>query len=203
MQKILLTAYEPFGENVTNSSWEVAKLLREQEFEQVNLSVVLLPVSFNRVAAVLQEAITSHCPDVVLMLGQSGTKDKLKLERVALNMMDSKNGDNDGYRPTEETINSNGPAAYITKAPVKSLLDHLKTFGVNSKISNSAGLYVCNRTYYEALRLCEENGTMQALFVHLPPVPCLGEEGCLSVEEMSRAVAELISKFGAKPSTIS
>ena len=53
MQKILLTAYEPFGENTTNSSWEVAKLLKEQSFEQVDLSVVLLPVSFNRVAAVL------------------------------------------------------------------------------------------------------------------------------------------------------
>lgn len=203
MKKILLTAYEPFGNHVTNSSLEVARMVSGQIFEQVDLSVVILPVSFNRVAAVLQEAIASHCPDVVLMLGQSGTKDKVKLERVALNMMDSKNGDNDGYCPEEEVIDSNSPAAYITQVPIKSLLNDLKSSGINSKISNSAGLYVCNRTYYEALRLCEENGAMQALFVHLPPVPCLGEEGCLSVEEMSRAVAELISKFGAKPSTIS
>lgn len=127
-----------------------------------------LPVSFYRVADVLKTKVEQHTPDLVIMLGQSAIADRIKLERVALNIMDSAMGDNDGVKPDEEPIDKSGAAALFTSLPIKKLRSAIETKGINVKISNSAGLYVCNRAYYEALRMCKERVVMQAIFVHLP-----------------------------------
>ncbi|MBQ8421511.1 MAG: hypothetical protein IJX11_04535 [Bacteroidales bacterium] len=55
-------------------------------------------------------------------------------------------------------------------------------------MSNSAGLYVCNCAYYEALRIIQENGlATKALFVHLPKIT---EE--FALERMTTSVTALI-----------
>mgnify|MGYP003554454037 FL=1 len=82
-------------------------------------------------------------------------------------MMDSALGDNDGVKPDEEPIYKGEESALFTLLPIKRLRSAIEAKGINVKISNSAGLYVCNRAYYEALRLCKERA-MQAIFVHLP-----------------------------------
>ena len=79
------------------------------------------------------------------------------------NMMDSSKADNDGYIPNEETIYANQPLALQTPLPIKELerfcTDNLQPV----QVSNSAGLYVCNRVYYEALHM-QQN----VFFVHIP-----------------------------------
>lgn len=78
-------------------------------------------------------------------------------------MMDSVKGDNDGYIPNEETIDANAPLALRTGVNIKQLHSESVNTGLPTVISNSAGLYVCNRIYWEALRY-----TGKALFVHIP-----------------------------------
>lgn len=135
--------------------------------EGVEVFAEQLPVSFQRVEGVLRDAVERHRPDVLIMLGQSALADGVRLERVALNMMDSVMGDNDGYKPCEETIYEGEDNALFTTMPIKQLHKALADFAIPAKISNSAGLYVCNRTYYGALRLCNERA-IKAIFVHLP-----------------------------------
>lgn len=132
-----------------------------------DIATECLPVSFVRAPMTIREAIDRHTPDVVIMLGQSATADCIKLERVALNMMDSAMGDNDGAKPDEEPIDESDAAALFTTLPIKALRSAIEEGGIPVKISNSAGLYVCNRTYYEGLRICRERGA-RAIFVHLP-----------------------------------
>ena len=64
---------------------------------------------------------------------------------------------------------------------------------------NSAGLYVCNSTYYEALRLCNERPGMKALFVHLPLYEgqLSAVEGQLSMplDDMASAIETIIHKI--------
>lgn len=167
MLKVLITGFEPFGDYSENSSWEVAQQVTSCGIEGAEIVAEQLPVSFTRVGEVLRSAIELHTPDLVIMLGQSAVTDRIKLERVALNMMDSAMGDNDGVKPDEEPIDESGVAALFTSLPIKKLRSAIEAQGIAVKISNSAGLYVCNRTYYEALRLCKERA-MQAIFVHLP-----------------------------------
>ena len=70
--KILLTGFEAFGGLKSNSSWEVASRIALERFDEHTVCVEKLPVSFNRVGDVLWDAIQTHHPDFVLMLGQSG-----------------------------------------------------------------------------------------------------------------------------------
>ena len=159
---ILLTAFEPFGGAESNITQSVLSLLPDSIADWA-IEKVCLPVSFERAHIVLREAITTYSPDVVIMLGQCPTGENIRLERFAINMMDSTKGDNDGYIPDEETIYADQPLALQTPLPIKELerfcIDNVQPV----QVSNSAGLYVCNRVYYEALLLHK-----QAIFVHIP-----------------------------------
>ena len=101
MPRILLIGFEPYWDYSINSSWVVAEKVATRNIVGVDIVIEQMPVSFSRVRGALKEAVEKHTPDIILMLGQSGGSDKVKLERVALNMMDSKRSDNDGTYPTK------------------------------------------------------------------------------------------------------
>lgn len=196
--RILLTGFEPFGNYKENSSWAVAEKVAACGFEGV--SVTRLPVTFAGVAAALRKAVDECRPDAIVMLGQSAGIDYVKLERVAINMMDSASADNDGYLPDEEPIYPGGEAALFTNTNIKELCRAVEEQGIAAKLSNSAGLYVCNRLYYEALRLCKEKDGMRALFVHLPfydgqPSAPAGKP-TMPLDDMVQAVNIIIHKIG-------
>ncbi len=155
---ILLTCFEPFGGAETNISQLVA-----EGIEADGLIKCCLPVSFRRAPQVLRESIERYQPQFILSLGQCAEGEKIRLERFAINMMDSAKGDNDGYCPDEQTIVDNAPLALRTCMNIKQLHTECVDAGLPVIISNSAGLYVCNRIYWEAL--CY---TPMALFVHIP-----------------------------------
>lgn len=200
LHKVLITGFEPFGEYSENSSWAVAQRVAScgVEMGEVVAEAVQLPVSFARVGEALRGAIELHTPDLLIMLGQSTVTDRIKLERVALNMMDSAVGDNDGVKPDEEPIYENEDNALFTSLPIKRLRRAIEEQGVSVKISNSAGLYVCNRTYYEALRMCREPA-MQAIFVHLPlfdgQQPQNNKKMTMPLKNMVKAIQTIIEEI--------
>lgn len=160
--RVLVTAFEPFGGEETNITQSILSLLPDS-FADWAVEKVCLPVSFKRAPIVLREAIATYSPDLIIMLGQCPAGENIRLERFAINMMDSTKGDNDGYIPSEETIYADQPLALQTPLPIKEL-ERFCTDSVQPvQVSNSAGLYVCNRVYYEALYLHQ-----QAIFMHVP-----------------------------------
>ena len=160
--RILITAFEPFGGTETNITQSILSQLPDYVADWA-IEKVCLPVSFKRAPIVLREAIATFSPDFVIMLGQCPAGENIRLERFAINMMDSTKGDNDGYIPSEETIYADQPLALQTSLPIKEL-ERFCTDSVQPvQVSNSAGLYVCNRVYYEALYLHQ-----QAIFMHVP-----------------------------------
>ena len=167
--KIILTGFEPFGGSEVNSSWETAVRVGQLAPKDVCMETLLLPVSFVRAGEMIREALREKRPDVLVMLGQRGKGESIDIERIAINMMDASNPDNDGYHPQEQTIVDGGEAAYFSNLPVKTLRDALLHRGIPARVSNSAGLYVCNSTYYNALNEIYEQGLpTKALFIHLP-----------------------------------
>ena len=160
--RVLVTAFEPFGGAETNITQSVLSLLPDSIAGWV-IEKVCLPVSFMRAPIALREAIATCSPDFVIMLGQCPAGDNIRLERFTINMMDSTKADNDGYIPSEETIYANQPLALQTPLSVKALAISCAETGLPVVVSNSAGLYVCNRVYYEALHLQQ-----RAIFVHIP-----------------------------------
>ena len=160
--RILITAFEPFGGAETNITQSILSLLPDSIADWA-IEKVCLPVSFKRAPIALQEAIVTYSPDLVIMLGQCPAGDNIRLERFAINMMDSTKGDNDGYIPNEETIYANQPLALQTPLPIRELERFCIGNVLPIQISNSAGLYVCNRVYYEALY-----AKQKAVFIHVP-----------------------------------
>ena len=160
--RILITGFEPFRGSDTNITQEIISQLPAQIGNR-EIVTICLPVSFQRAPVALQQAIAQHQPDMILLLGQCPASESIRLERFAMNMMDAKNPDNDGYTPSEETIYLKAPLAYRTPIEIKTITHRLQEEKHPIVVSNSAGLYVCNRVYYEALHL-QQN----ALFVHIP-----------------------------------
>lgn len=197
--KILITGFEPFGSNNENSSWVVANKVATQNTFGIDIVLELMPVSFRSVAKTLRTAVTRHNPDLLIMLGQAGSSDKVRLERIAINMMDARNADNDGFIPDEEPINTETPVALFTNTDIKQLYNAIVEQSIPVKISNSCGLYVCNRIYYEALMLCNEINKMKAIFVHLPLYDGQRDanenQHTLPLDKMEKAINVIINKL--------
>ena len=170
--KLLLTGFEPFGQEFVNPSWEAVKAIPDM-VEGVEVVKVRLPVTFKGAAVMLEQAVDEFRPDVVLCVGQGSGRSEVNIERVAINMADSKKPDNDGYQPEEMPVRAEAPDAYFSNLPVKRLVEALHEAGVPAVVSNSAGAYVCNSVFYTALHLVHNKyPNMRAGFVHIPYLPC-------------------------------
>ncbi len=167
--RVILTGFEPFGGSDVNSSWETAVRVKQLPHTGIELEVLQLPVSFKRAGEAIREILQTKRPDILVVLGQRGRGQNLDIERIAVNLMDSANPDNDGFCPQEQRIADDGDSAYFSNIPVKILRDALLSRGMPAKVSNSAGLYVCNSTYYNALdEIYKYSLQVKAVFVHLP-----------------------------------
>lgn len=194
--RVLLTGFEPFGALVENVSWEVAQRVADADLGAVDLAVEQMPVSFGRVAEALRDAVERHNPDIILSLGQSGSGDSIRLERLARNTMNARNSDNNGYRPENVPIREGGDDALYCSLPIERLHSAIVSKGIGATISDSCGLYVCNRLYYEALLIEGERHRPKALFVHLPYYT--GQQGVakdratMPLESMTETVKTII-----------
>ena len=188
--KVLLTGFEPFGGESINPSWEAVKAVQAPAGMQ--LEKMLLPVSFRKAPALVEEKIQSFRPDVILSLGQAGGREGISLERIAVNLADARIADNDGFQPRDEALQADGSAAYLSTLPLRRMEAALQEAGLPAGLSNTAGLYVCNAVFYTAARLAESlNPTPRAGFVHVPYLPeqASGKEApSLSLEEDIRAL---------------
>ena len=109
---------------------------------------------------------------LVLATGQAGGRSELAIERVAANLIDARIADADGVQPIDEPVIADAPAAYFSTLPVKAMLARLRVLGIPAGLSQSAGAYVCNQTFYALAHLVATRyrGT-RAGFVHVPWLP--------------------------------
>ena len=167
---ILVTAFEPFGGDALNASQEILNAL-PATIGGVRLEKRLLPVTFFAASIIAVEAAAALRPDAIVCLGQAGGRDAVTPERVAVNHMDAKIPDNDGFQPVDQPVIPNAPAAYFSTLPVKAMVDHMQGVGVPARLSDSAGTYVCNALMFAMLHRMRE---IPCGFIH---VPYLTEQG--------------------------
>lgn len=166
--KILVTAFEPFGEDQKNSAQETLKLLPDS-ICGARIIKKTLPVVFGSSIEILHKAIRLDQPDAVLCLGQAGGRSALTPERVAINLNDARIPDNEGRQPVDELIFRDGPDAYFSTLPIRRMASAICQEGVPAEISNSAGTYVCNQIMYGLLYyIAHEFPAVRGGFLHLP-----------------------------------
>ncbi len=169
--KALITGFEPFGRWQRNPSGETARHLDGATIVDLEVSGLVLPVSFARAAAPLVEAIDTLRPDIVLNLGQGGPMG-VRVERVAVNRARApEGGDNDGYNPEGSSIVEGGPDMYKATLPVGEIVELLTNLSFDVAPSDSAGEYLCNFAMYTTLHHIAARGyPMRAGFIHAAPL---------------------------------
>lgn len=169
--KILVTGFDPFGNDKINPAIEAVKKLPDT----INDSTIIkleIPTVFNQSAQVVHQAIIDNQPDYVLNIGQAGGRFGLTPERVAINLDDGRIADNAGFQPTDQVIQADGQNAYFTQLPVKAMVQAIKQAGIPSSLSTTAGTYVCNHIMYQVQYMIDkEFPTLKAGFMHIPFLP--------------------------------
>lgn len=192
---ILLTGFEPFGGEAINSSWlaarHAAELLREQGREAVAVEV---PCVFGRSVEAVEDAIDRYRPEIVMCVGQAGGREKISVERIAINVDDARIPDNAGCQPIDEPVAADGPTAYFSTLPIKACREAVAALGIPAEVSQTAGTYVCNHIFYGLMHHLAPRADIRGGFIH---VPCSTERGeangfpGLAVDSMAAALVAI------------
>jgi len=173
VKRVLVTGFEPFDGETVNPAWEVARRLDGWRSGEHVVAARRLPCAFDAIRDALGRELAALRPDIAICIGLAGGRVDVSLERVAINVDDARIPDNDGAQPIDRPVVAGGPAAYFTTLPVKAILHRLRSAGLPAQVSNTAGTYVCNHTFYMLRHLAETShtGLHRAGFIHIPYLP--------------------------------
>lgn len=173
MKKLLITGFDPFDGAAVNPSWEAVKLLPER-IGAYELHKLQIPTVFGLAPKTVLEAAEKLQPDVIISVGQAGSRKAVTPERIGINIRDARITDNAGISPKDEPIIPGGPDGLFTTLPVKAMIDGINEAGLPGAISNTAGTFVCNDVLYSLLY--HYAGTqVRCGFIHVPWLPEQGE----------------------------
>lgn len=171
IKKILLTAFDPFGDDKINSALETMKQLSVERTGAVIIKLQT-PTVFGEASQCVIDAIEKEEPDAVILLGMAGGRTAITPKRVAINLDDARIEDNEGNKPVEQTIAKDGPVAYFSSLPIQDMVAAMQESGIPADISNSAGTFVCNHLMYSVLHyLAMNQRRIPAGFIHFPYLP--------------------------------
>ena len=182
MKKLLITGFEPFGGESINPSWEAVTRLPDK-INDYTIAKLLIPVVFGEAANKVLDAAKDIKPDVIISVGQAGGRNAITPELVAINLRHASIPDNNGNQPADEPIAENGPKAYFSTLPVRKMSDAIKSAGISSSISYSAGAYVCNDVLYTLLNHYNESKTRVG-FIHIPYCKEQNKDPSMSLDDI-------------------
>jgi pyroglutamyl-peptidase len=167
---ILLTGFEPFGENrPPNPSWEGIAELHQTTWEGYRLEAIQIPVVWGAPLQHLERRIRQLKPVAVFSFGQ-GYPGAFAIETKAKNQRGDI-PDNLGQTPSLPLIVGDGPTEIDSSFPFDSVARQLTRLGYSVRVSEHAGQYLCEETLYslETLRRRVSPQTTVA-FCHVPPL---------------------------------
>ena len=190
MKKLLITGFDPFDSATINPSWEAVNLLPDT-IGAYQLYKLQIPTVFGVAFETILTEAQKICPDVIIAVGQAGSRSAVTPERIGINVRDARICDNAGNSPKDEPIVPHGPDGYFSTLPVKAMITAIQEAGLPAAISNTTGTFVCNDVLYSLLH--HYAGTdVRCGFIHVPWLPQQGEPN-LSLERTAKALEIAIS----------
>lgn len=196
MKKILVTGFDPFGEEKINPALEVLKLL-PNEIAGNKIKVLEIPTVAKKSIDIIEKAIIEFNPDYILSIGQAGGRADITIERIAINIDDFRIKDNDGNQPIDEKIYEDGENAYFSTLPIKAIQLEIQKAGIPASISNTAGTFVCNHVFYGVRYLIEKKyKNIRSGFIHIPYLPTQvinkPETPCMNINDILKGIETAI-----------
>ena len=190
MKKLLITGFDPFDGATINPSWEAVKLLPDT-IGDYELHKLQIPTVFGLAPKTVLEKAAEIQPDVIISVGQAGTRPAVTPERIGINVRDARITDNAGISPKDEPIVPGGPDGLFSTLPVKAMIAAISEAGLPASISNTAGTFVCNDVLYSLLHYYTGTDT-RCGFIHVPWLPEQGQPS-LPLEDTAKALEIAIS----------
>ena len=165
---IIITAFNNITEN--DIEYHAGKNILKRlpsEINGVQIKKVVLPLAFNSCFDVLKPQIDNDTIAIISFGAAGGSC--FAIERICVNIMDSKGKDNEGYKASDEIIKRDGPNAYFTTLNFRRIEKALNEQNIPAIISNSAGLALCNNIFYNvAYHAHKYNLNYVYGFIHVP-----------------------------------
>ena len=188
---VLVTAFEPFGEEQLNPTEQILAAL-DDAMEGYALRKLVLPVEFDEARRRLFAEYDSISPAAVVMLGQAGGRSAITPETTGKNRMDARIPDNAGKQPRNRMVAENGPDVLFSTFPAEKIVKAVREAGVPCELSGDAGTYVCNTVLYGMLAY--NHGEVPTGFIHVPfsAEQGHGDKPCLELNDMVRGIAAAV-----------
>lgn len=167
-KKILITGFDDFRQ-FGRGGKNISRLVLPEVQGNLGHSAVtvLLPTEFKHSVGALHEAVDTHQPEAILHLGESSGK-KARVEHRARNIT---------FAPTipdmagERRVGKSVPDLpflrflSVSEDEVEHMISAMEGAGVNTRVSYSAGMYVCNHLFANSLQNYQD--VMPVHFIHL------------------------------------
>jgi pyroglutamyl-peptidase len=164
--KLLVTAFGPFGGRGSNAS-SLALAGLKQRLPWLNTRI--LPVDSIVAPQRMSRALREVRPDAVLMLGEAGGSQSIRLETMSWNELDFRIPDSAGRQPQRESIDSTVAHSIASTLPFGEIRACLLEHDHLCDVSIDPGRYLCNQILFHTLRLVEKRHLqVKAGFIHLP-----------------------------------
>jgi pyroglutamyl-peptidase len=194
--KVLVTAFEPFDGRSANRSQRwleafLAEAVVSGVAHRADVAGALLPVDFVKLPRALEKLWRAERPDVWILTGESGAGDDLRVERVAVNLIDSDTGDNAGRVRHDARVVRGGPDAYFATLDPRRARSALKRGGVRAELSLTAGAFCCNQAFYVARHLTR-GAKARVIFLHIPRLPAGPGAPAPRLQDAARGLVALV-----------
>ncbi len=194
--KVLVTGFEPFDREKINPSYEIVKAL-PSKIEKAEIVKKEVPVVYGKSIESVIEEVKRTSPNIVIMLGQAGGRASITVERVTINVNDSKTLDNSKKILKGDPVVKDGPVGYFSTLPIYDIVKGLLRIKIPATISNTAGTFVCNSLFYGVMHeISQKKLNIMTGFIHVPylPVQTLKRPhlSSMSFEDMVKGVKKAI-----------
>ncbi len=169
---VLVTGFQPFPADGwhENISAVAVGALDPATLTGAQVMRLVLPVEYDRAAAMITEVIARCAPAHVISFGQGGGA--IALEETAYNLQDTGElsggaPDNRGIIRAATPIAAAGPATRASRLPLAAIDEALLALGETPGRSDDPGRYICNNVMYRDVEAIEASGG-RAGFIHLP-----------------------------------
>jgi pyroglutamyl-peptidase len=172
--KILVQGFGPFSRFRINPSELLVRALRDRHAARGDLRTEVLETTAANVAEAVPALMADFRPDVWIGVGLAAGRPALSVEAVAVNIGCWQTGDPEADREPwpSRPVSADGPAAYLTTLPAEEILGAWRDAEIPGYLSNTAGTYLCNMSFYLAAQAAERLGTGCLVgFVHVPLLP--------------------------------
>src|SRR5690606_33062926 len=131
---------ELYQQLLSLENWPVGK--------DYQINIQQLPCVFKHSLTVLEQLITQFKPAHLLLINQCQSNIDIRVEKVALNVDDASEPDNNQQQPNDTLTALHGPAAYFSNLPLSAIVDTLRNLALPARLSYNAGTFVANHLFY-------------------------------------------------------